>query len=388
MLDEQKNKEYIAYLNSRKRISGLTHAFYRYPASFSPQFIRDTILKFSREGDVVLDAFMGGGTTVVEAIANGRNAIGIDINPLAHFITKVKTTPLSLNDREEILRWVEEIDISQMCPSHLYTDNEDLKNIPEKIKAILIQVVDSINKLRFPRQRNFARCALLRFGQWAVDCYGSLPSNQMLKDKIIKQVIEMLDGINEFVYFAKSNGIYKNNVTSVRNLYCGTIDELIKDPSFARLRFKTKLVLTSPPYPGVHVLYHRWQINGRRETPAPFWLAGLRNGHGESFYTLGGRSASGLVNYFLRIGEIFHAIRSFIHPDATIVQLVAFSNPQVQLASFLNVMNSAGFDELTPLRDSNMERPVRKVPNRKWYTYSSENQHASNEVLLFHRPRL
>lgn len=51
-IDEQKKKEYITYLNSRKRISGLTHTFYRYPASFSPQFIRDNILGFTREGDV------------------------------------------------------------------------------------------------------------------------------------------------------------------------------------------------------------------------------------------------------------------------------------------------------------------------------------------------
>jgi hypothetical protein len=35
---------------------------------------------------------------------------------------------------------------------------------------------------------------------------------------------------------------------------------------------RPKLVLTSPPYPGLHVLYHRWQVKGRRETPAPFWV--------------------------------------------------------------------------------------------------------------------
>ena len=31
-----------------------------------------------------------------------------------------------------------------------------------------------------------------------------------------------------------------------------------------------QLILTSPPYPGVYVLYHRWKIGGRRESPAPF----------------------------------------------------------------------------------------------------------------------
>ena len=34
-----------------------------------------------------------------------------------------------------------------------------------------------------------------------------------------------------------------------------------------------RLVVTSPPYPGVHVLYHRWQVDGRKEAPLPFMIA-------------------------------------------------------------------------------------------------------------------
>jgi hypothetical protein len=41
---------------------------------------------------------MGGGTTIVEALSLGRKAIGLDINALSHFVTTVKTTPLSEND--------------------------------------------------------------------------------------------------------------------------------------------------------------------------------------------------------------------------------------------------------------------------------------------------
>ncbi len=65
---------------STKNISGLTHCFYNYPARFSPKFANTIIRQFSKPGDVVLDPFMGGGTTIVEAMALGRRAIGIDIN--------------------------------------------------------------------------------------------------------------------------------------------------------------------------------------------------------------------------------------------------------------------------------------------------------------------
>jgi DNA modification methylase len=60
-------------------VSGYTHNFYRYPARFSPKFVRAVIKAFSEPGDLVLDPFMGGGTTLVEALAQGRSAIGVDI---------------------------------------------------------------------------------------------------------------------------------------------------------------------------------------------------------------------------------------------------------------------------------------------------------------------
>ena len=50
-----------------------------------------------------------------------------------------------------------------------------------------------------------------------------------------------------------------------------------------------KLVLTSPPYPGVHVLYHRWQVDGRKEAPLPFMIANKLDGAGSSYYTMGDR---------------------------------------------------------------------------------------------------
>lgn len=48
-------------------------------------------------GEVVLDPFMGGGTTVVEALRHGLRPIGIDINPVAWFVTKKEVEPLELD---------------------------------------------------------------------------------------------------------------------------------------------------------------------------------------------------------------------------------------------------------------------------------------------------
>lgn len=70
----------------------LAHKIHRYPAMFIPELAKKIILAFSKENDVVLDIFSGSGTTVLEARKLGRQAKGIEINPLAMLIAKVKNT--------------------------------------------------------------------------------------------------------------------------------------------------------------------------------------------------------------------------------------------------------------------------------------------------------
>lgn len=58
--------------------------------NWSPYIPRNVILRYSREGDTVLDQFVGGGTMAVEARLTHRNFIGVDINPSAIELTKTK----------------------------------------------------------------------------------------------------------------------------------------------------------------------------------------------------------------------------------------------------------------------------------------------------------
>ncbi|MBU2506371.1 MAG: site-specific DNA-methyltransferase [Bacteroidetes bacterium] len=55
----------------------------KYRGNFAPQIPRNIILKYSNEGDFVLDPMVGAGTTLIEAKLLHRNADGIDINPEA-----------------------------------------------------------------------------------------------------------------------------------------------------------------------------------------------------------------------------------------------------------------------------------------------------------------
>src|SRR5205085_5107583 len=79
-----------------------------------------------------------------------------------------------------------------------------------------------------------------------------------------------------------------------------------------------RLVLTSPPYLGVHVLYHRWQVQGRRETPAPYWVAGCRDGHGGSYYTFADRRNLNLEPYLEKLQACFASVAKLLDRNSLV----------------------------------------------------------------------
>src|SRR5689334_12828291 len=86
-------------------VSGLTHDFYRYPARFSPLVARAAIECFTKPGDTILDPFSGGATSLVEGLALGRHAVGVDISRLAVFLANVKTLLLKPHDLDAVMDW-------------------------------------------------------------------------------------------------------------------------------------------------------------------------------------------------------------------------------------------------------------------------------------------
>ncbi len=56
-----------------------------------PYNVFNHIIKhYTQKGDIVLDCFCGGGVTIFESAALGRKPIGVDLNPLATFITRMQ----------------------------------------------------------------------------------------------------------------------------------------------------------------------------------------------------------------------------------------------------------------------------------------------------------
>jgi len=81
----------------------LTHNIHRYSGKFIPQIAGRAIDILTMPGDTILDSYMGSGTTLLEATLRDRKAIGIDLNPLAVLISKVKNTVVDEADLHEIV---------------------------------------------------------------------------------------------------------------------------------------------------------------------------------------------------------------------------------------------------------------------------------------------
>ena len=375
-------------------VTGLTHNFYRYPARFSPIFVRSVIETFSDPGDWVIDPFVGGGTTLVEAMALGRNALGIDISSLAAFVCRAKTLVVTDEETAEFERWRSCIPrtINMHQPGARfkhYADAGYYRNLDGnefwRLRKATEQALDTIDRVQLPGTRALARCTVLRTAQWALDARKSRPSIPAFRDKMYAVSKEMIESAKAFRRKWEQLCIKpRPRALSLNRSTAGAqTEELVQMIS------PPKLIVTSPPYPGIHVLYHRWQVDGRREAPAPFWIAGTIDGAGSAHYTMGDRKNPELRSYFKNLEASFSSVAAIAGPETTIVQLVAFSDADWQLPKYLDVMERCGLIEERPwVRLEGDGRLWRDVPSRKWHASQRSRSPGAREVVLIHRKSL
>jgi hypothetical protein len=248
--------------------------------------------------------------------------------------------------------------------------------------------LDTVAQLANARQRRFARCTLMKTAQWAMDCRMDIPGAAEFRAAHRADVTAMLEAASSFgrrvgdVFTAPPSSFSR-----YRRLLCRSAAGLDRDGRLPRDWLPPRLVLTSPPYVGVHVLYHRWQVQGRRESPAPYWMADCQDGRGSSHYTFGDRRRD-TETYMTHLRASFESVAALLDERSLVVQLVAFSKPRTQLEPYLEAMRSAGFVETDVCGFAgSFERVWRIVPNRKWYARVKGGLPARKEVLLIHRKR-
>lgn len=369
----------------QRPIAGLTHRFYNYPARFSPAFAGACIEAFSEPGQIVLDPYMGGGTTVLEAMIRGRRAVGSDINSLSVFVARAKLSQLTNREARAIKDWSTEVVPAIRCFDTVGFGSPDAARVPRNMtlpearwlrKTISLCLASAEAELPTPRAHSFARCVLLNVGQWALNGRRRIPTAAEFRNRIVVTVTEMMAGMNEVADAMRATGVNRHEPLLRQN----DAENIVRD---ARIRAVglADLVVTSPPYPGIHMLYHRWQVDGRKETDAPYWIAACNDGCGAAYYNFADRRRKAEDKYFRKAEASFASIRQAMKPGAILAQMVAFAEPERQLRRYLGVMERAGFCEA---RDDGARRIWRDVPGRKWHACFKGQLSSSREVVLIH----
>ncbi|PIQ36142.1 MAG: hypothetical protein CO060_00335 [Candidatus Yonathbacteria bacterium CG_4_9_14_0_2_um_filter_43_16] len=145
---QSRNEKYVRKIDYSwdyrgEKTKAHTHGIHTYPAMFIPQVGRRLLETYSKEGDTICDIFCGSGSALVESRLIGRNAYGIDLNPLAIFLAHAKTTPINpqklTKEYFSILKKVEKIKDSEI-------QRPDFKNIDFWFKENAIIKLSKLKK--------------------------------------------------------------------------------------------------------------------------------------------------------------------------------------------------------------------------------------------------
>lgn len=240
-----------------------THDFHRYSSKFIPQIARNLIEIFSNPNEIILDVFLGSGTTCVEAELLKRKSIGIDLNPVAYLIAKVKTTPIkdkilntnvkSLLDeiRNKIVALREKenpnLKLFVLTHSKVKLNQPFFPNIerwfqPQVLKELSI-IKDFINKIKKNEIKLFFVCAfsaILRTVSNAHSGYGNLMINKkkrLVKDtfeSFERQILLMVEGMKSFNKQVKkiSSQIYCSDSRYIPFIESNSIDLIVTHPPY------------------------------------------------------------------------------------------------------------------------------------------------------------
>ena len=106
-LDKYSNYEAWTAIGTNRQLAYSTHGLYRYYGKFPAPIAKHLINTYTEKGDTVWDVMSGSGTTGVEAILEGRNAVLFDVNPLSRLIARSKTTYIEKSVLLEYVNYIE-----------------------------------------------------------------------------------------------------------------------------------------------------------------------------------------------------------------------------------------------------------------------------------------
>ncbi|MCB1921028.1 MAG: RNA methyltransferase [Candidatus Competibacteraceae bacterium] len=225
-----------------------------YPAKFIGDIPRALLDSLPKTPDtVVFDPFCGSGTTLVEAQRKGMASIGIDLNPIACLISRVKTAPTPVGLSNVSLR-IANAARANRNPARWAIPNVD-HWFKEEVQEAVASLIDSIKYITQGTIYDTLRLALssilVRISNQESDTRYAAISKPIGKNDVFDQFLLACQKL-ERALMARDWGLPEARVVEADTLKVG-------EDSVGR---QVGLVITSPPYPNAYEywLYHKYRM--------------------------------------------------------------------------------------------------------------------------------
>jgi DNA modification methylase len=325
------------------------HGLHPYPAKFVPALPRLVIQRLTDPGDLVMDPFAGSGTALVEALLQGRRAVGGDLNPVAVITARAKTRRLT---RGQLGR---------------------LEDAREQIPARVARALSRPGDLVLPPDweptagRRFRGLSFWFSRDVALELAALKAAIAAEPDEGCRSVLDMClssivisvswqDSDTRYVRRAKTVGRGYPTSLYVRRLAAAhaAIRQLSKQARFSGEVFMSdarladyaaeqtvRLVVTSPPYPNAwsYHLYHQNRILWLDHDPWAFKAREI--GHHRAYSAAGG---SGESDFKDDMQKSMEAMKRALRPDGVAVIVVGDSIVRGTIVRNDSVLIEAGID--------------------------------------------
>jgi DNA modification methylase len=270
VIDQKKIKqEKLDLVNKNKKSK------FQWRGQFSPELIGSFLDKFAKKDSIVLDPFVGSGTTLFESSEKFLNCVGVEINPAAVIMAEtIQFVNIKPEERIKFLKIVEKL----LKKYDLLSENiisENYKEMTDKIQLILK------NSLSQKYVHNIISNIVLRFTN------GSKKKTMLQSFEIHKEIITNLP------YSKKQYKMFHSDARKIP----------LKDNS-------VDLIITSPPYINVFN-YHQnyrpaielmgWDVLGIAKSE----FGSNRKHRGNRFFTV----TQYAIDMFLTIKEMKRVIK-------------------------------------------------------------------------------
>ena len=224
-----------------------------YPAKFIaelPRALMDALPV--PQGTAVLDPFCGGGTTLAECQRRGLPSVGIDLNPIACLMARVKTAPRPVSLKETASAVVNRAcqDLGVAIPPIPNLDHWFDRRIQRPLAA-LIEAIDGVPAAGRDALRLALSSIVVRVSRQESDTrYAAIEKNVRGSDvsALFRRAAFRLDDVlAERDYPLAPADVFEADI-------------LTFDPS--RIGGRIGMIITSPPYPNAYEywLYHKYRM--------------------------------------------------------------------------------------------------------------------------------